>query len=71
METLSQNKSPTPQRPSAKEIPFLWVQLPDIHPTKFHFVKDKLSDWFMFPASGNSPYTEHVKAQSVENKAVS
>jgi hypothetical protein len=36
------------QRPSAKAIPSLSVQLPDIHPTKI-LIKDKLPNRFMFP----------------------
>jgi hypothetical protein len=41
--------SPKSQRPSAKAIPSLWVQIPDIHPTKILFVEDKLPDGFIFP----------------------
>jgi hypothetical protein len=50
MEALSQNYSPPKSlRPSAKAIPSLWVQLPDIQPAKALFVKDKLPDGSMFP----------------------
>jgi hypothetical protein len=48
--TLSQNDSPPKSlRPSAKAIPSLWVQLPDIQPNKVLFVKDKLPDGSVFP----------------------
>jgi hypothetical protein len=40
---------PKSQSPSAKAIPPLWVQLPDIHPTKVLFAKDKLPERFTFP----------------------
>jgi hypothetical protein len=50
MEALSQNDSPSKSlRPSAKAIPSLWVQLPDIQPTKVLFIKDKLPDRSVFP----------------------
>jgi hypothetical protein len=39
---------PKPQKPSAKEVPSLWVQLPDVHTTRVLFAKDKLPDGFMF-----------------------
>jgi hypothetical protein len=35
---------PKSQRPSAKAIRTLWVQLPENHPTKIIFTKDKLPD---------------------------
>jgi hypothetical protein len=35
MEALSQNDLPKSQRSSAKAIPSLWVQLPDIQPKLF------------------------------------
>jgi hypothetical protein len=48
METLSQNDSPSKsQKPSGKAISSLWVQLPDIHPIKVLFSKDKLPDEFI------------------------
>jgi hypothetical protein len=40
---------PKSLRTSVKAIPSLWVQLPDIQPTKVLFVKDKLPDWSVFP----------------------
>jgi hypothetical protein len=43
------------QRSSSKLIPTLGVQLPDIHPTKVLFVKDKLPDGFMFPPVVTAP----------------
>jgi hypothetical protein len=48
IETLTKRIT-TSQRPSAKEIAPIWVQLPDIHPTKVLSVKDKQPDGFMFP----------------------
>jgi hypothetical protein len=39
---------PKSQKPSAKEVPSLWVQLPDVHTTRVLFAKDKLPDGFMF-----------------------
>jgi hypothetical protein len=45
---------PKSQRPSAKAIPFLWVKLPSIHPTKVLFVKDKLPDRIILPPSLNT-----------------
>jgi hypothetical protein len=41
--------TPKSQRPSAKTIPSLWVQLSDIHPKQVLFLKDKLPDGFIFP----------------------
>jgi hypothetical protein len=38
-----------------KVIPFLWVQLPDIHPIKRLFIKDKLPDEFIFPPVATDP----------------
>jgi hypothetical protein len=35
---------PKSQRPPAKAIRTLWVQLPENHPTKILFIKDKFRD---------------------------
>jgi hypothetical protein len=35
---------PKLQKPSGKAISSLWIQLPDIHPTKVLFIMDKLPD---------------------------
>jgi hypothetical protein len=43
------------QKPWAKAIPSLWVQLPDIHPIKVLFVKDKLPEEFIFPPVAVDP----------------
>jgi hypothetical protein len=48
---LNQN-DPLPSRRGLqpkRSHPF-WIKLPDIHPTKVLFVKDKLPDGFMFPS---------------------
>jgi hypothetical protein len=45
----------TSLRPSVKVIPSLWVQLPDIHPTKIHSIKEKLPDRFIFPLVAIAP----------------
>jgi hypothetical protein len=52
MEALCQNGS---KLPLAKVISSLWVQLPDILPTKVLFVKDKLPGVFMFPPVATAP----------------
>jgi hypothetical protein len=51
VKAISQNDPPPPksQRPLAKAIPSLWVQLPDIETAKDLFVKDKLPDGLIFP----------------------
>jgi hypothetical protein len=50
MEALSENDSPPKSlRPSDKAIPSLWVQLPDIQPTKALFIKDNFPDGSVFP----------------------
>jgi hypothetical protein len=49
MEALSRNYPPNLQRPSAKAIPSLWVQLPDIHQIEVLSVRDKLPDEFILP----------------------
>jgi hypothetical protein len=43
------------QMPSAKAIPSLWVQLPDIHQTQILFVRDKFPDGFMFMPVTTAP----------------
>jgi hypothetical protein len=56
MEAFSQNYSPQKSnRPLAKAIPSLWVQLPDIRATEVLFVKDKLPEEFMFPPLATAP----------------
>jgi hypothetical protein len=54
MEVLSQHDSPTLKRPSAKAIPSLCIQLPDIYSTKVIFVKDEFPD-FIFPPVSIAP----------------
>jgi hypothetical protein len=50
MEALSQNdSSPKSYRLSAKVIPALLFQFPDIHPTKGLFTKEKLPDGIIIP----------------------
>jgi hypothetical protein len=64
------------QMPSAKAIPSLWVQLPDIHQTQILFVRDKFSDGFMFMpvttaprmnTSRRSAKTTNLLAQAIPN----
>jgi hypothetical protein len=48
MVAFSHNIPSKSQRPSAKVIPSIWVQLPDIHPSNVLFLKDKLTDGLIF-----------------------
>jgi hypothetical protein len=50
-----QNDSPSSQRPSAKPIPSLSVHLPDIHPNKVPFVKDKRPNMLVLPPVAKAP----------------
>jgi hypothetical protein len=56
MEAFSQNDSPPSRRGHQRKRsqPF-WIQLPDIHPTKVLFVKDKLPDGIIIPSVAISP----------------
>jgi hypothetical protein len=50
MENLSQNHSLQVAETFSQTIQSFWVQLPDMHPTKVFFVKDKEPGEFMFPS---------------------
>jgi hypothetical protein len=73
MEALSQNNPPSPSctglQPKRSQ-PF-WVQLPDIHPTKVLFAKDKLPDGMILPPVAIGPRAEYVKAFRQDNNPVS
>jgi hypothetical protein len=52
VEVLNQNDSAHVAEAFSQAILFLWVQLPDINPTKVIFVKEKLPDGIiLFPVA--------------------